>query len=226
MRSGESRGFSQVLQLDDNIQKVGLVSCLDPRWRVRGDLDLFDLLRDFSAATNAAMLGAQLNSVQPSQSERVIRPGYPYSCFVEQVGPYRQPYYGPFEDDVMHALDYARGDSPVTAGVVPLLRYQKVSGGTTGMRAHYDASRGLELPRRYPENATLRMGPRTSGPKETARGMRHYLNTKGFTPVKVLDQELFSRAHARLAEWLEEAREQYSRMSRESMRSRGAGNRR
>lgn len=208
MRTAEERGYDAVLQMDDNVEVIGLLNANQPAFR--SALDPGTLLRclaDLCLSTNSFMTGAQLSSVVPKGYTTLLRPGYPYSVFVERTGPGRMPYYGPFEDDIMHALEYARHGGPArTAGVVDVIRYNKehkARGG--GMRTAYNAARGLEIANRYPENVRIGMGPRTSGSKDSRRGVRHFLNTKGFTPVTVTDPARFTAADAILRQGVADA---------------------
>lgn len=197
MRSAEDRGYDAVLQLDDNVQVIGLLNANQPAFRsaLSPGVLLWTLV-ELTLSTNSYMTGAQLSSVVPKGMTALMRPGYPYSVFVERTGPGRLPYYGPFEDDIMHALEYALHGGPGrTATVVDLIRYNKehkARGG--GMRAQYNTARGLEIANRYPRNVRIGMGPRTSGTKDAERGVRHFLNTQGFTPVKVTDPARFQAA--------------------------------
>lgn len=204
MRSAEERGYDAVLQMDDNVTTLALLNSTQPAYQEALDAgSLLAILRDLALSTNSYMTGAQLNSILPTGLVAVMRPGYPYSVFVEKTGPGRMPYYGPFEDDIMHALEYARHGGPGrTATVVDVIRYNKEYKGKGGMRTQYNAARGLEIARRYPENARIALGSKSSSPRDTERGVRHFLNTKGFTPVRVLDEALFLDANQRLRDGL------------------------
>ena len=197
MQTAEDRGYDAVLQMDDNVEVIGLLNANQPAFRSALSAGtLLHLLAEVCLSTNSYMTGAQLSSVVPKGLTALIRPGYPYSVFVERTGPGRMPYYGPFEDDIMHALEYARHGGPHrTAAVVDVIRYNKEHKARSGgMRSAYDATRGLEISRRYPENVRIGMGPRTSGSKDSERGVRHFLNTKGFTGVTVTDLPRFTAA--------------------------------
>lgn len=201
MRTAQERGFDAVLQLDDNILEVGPISATRPAYRtVTSTSEMYRILAELSASTNAATLGFQLSSVVPKRVAPTLRPGYPYSSFMEKTGPGRLPYYGPFEDDIMHALEYGlKGGPGRTAGVIDYLTYAKESSNTGGMRGHYSSTRGLEIAKRYPKNVTLSVGRRTSSPNDDSVGVRHWLNTNGFTPIRVLDRERYTAAAADVA---------------------------
>lgn len=200
MRTAEARGYDAVLLLDDNVKALApvhaeLIECR----RTMSPGAMLRLLVDLCLSTNARMCGAQLNSVPYSMNSKVLRPGYPYSVYVERTGPGRMPYYGPFEDDIMHALDYALHGGPNrTAAVADPLRYVKTSvrHNTGGMRKHYTGQRGLEIARRYPKNVTLKVTRATSSPADRsgARAVRHILRTTGFTPIRVTDPDLYAKA--------------------------------
>ena len=197
-------GYDAVLQLDDNIIKVGpLHANRFFKARILEIPQIADLLTELAFSTTAQTIGGQLNSVQAPKKVRIIRPGFPYSLFIEKVAG-RMPYYGPFEDDVMHSLEYALHGGPGrTAAVVDAFRYVKESASKTGMRTHYNTERGLELARRYPNNARLIVGARTSSPNEKARGIRHHLNTRGFTPVRITDPERYQVTQDRIIRVIE-----------------------
>lgn len=229
MRTAEERGYDAVLQMDDNVRKIGLLNPTQPAYAsVRDPGILLRLLCEVALSTNGWMTGAQLSSVIPKGMTRLVRPGYPYSVFVERCGPGRMPYYGPFEDDIMHALEYARNGGPNrSATVLEVIRYHKDSGGSSGMRKHYNASRGLEIANRYPENVRIGIGPRTSSPAGTSQGqgVRHFLNTRGFTPVLVTDPDRYLAADTALRQGVAEALEARRVWDHKKIASRAAGGR-
>lgn len=226
MRTAEERGYEAVLQMDDNVHTIAVCNSTQPAYREALPAgEVLRILTDLALSTNARMCGAQLNSAPPEGLVSVIRPGYPYSVFVERTGPGRMPYYGPFEDDIMHALEYALHGGPNrTAAVVDTLRYNKeYKAGSGGMRTAYNAERGLEIARRYPKNARIAMGRRSSSPRETQQGVRHFLTTKGFTPVRVIDLDRFTDADARLREALARGVELKREQDRRKIVRRAAG---
>lgn len=221
MRSAQYRGFDLVLQLDDNIRYAGTLNCTRSRTYPFVQVpDLVRIGRDLVWSTNVMMGGFQLNSAltpKMQQSLKTIRPGYPYSFFFEKTGPGRMPYYGPFEDDIMHALEYALNGGPHrTAAVIDAFSYLKESKSKTGMRGHYNAERGLEIAGRYPRNVVLRESKRTNSPSEPSseRGVRHLLNTRGFTPVRIRDREVFTAAQADLVSLVRQSEEALHTLAR------------
>lgn len=227
MRTGERGGFDLVLQLDDNVTHVGVIEATSHRYRTPGRTfaEQVHIMAELAMSTNAATLGMQLNSVVPRKRARTLRPGYPYSIFLEKCGAGRLPYFGPFEDDVMHSLEYARRGTQ-TSAVMDTFVYHKKGGGKTGMRRYYDPTRGLELAKRYPENAKLIISRRTSSPKQRMKenlGVRHVLNVKGFNPVKINNQERFATAEGEVHRLVNEAMAQFVIESRKVVAGRASG---
>lgn len=220
-RTAEERGYDAVLQLDDNVKRLGVVGAHRPFYReISSTLEIVSIMAELSASTNASMLGIRLDSIPPSARTKVLRPGFPYSFFIEKVGAGRLPYYGPFEDDIMHALDYGLSGGSQTAALIESISYVKDSASKSGMRSHYNPQRGLEIARRYPRNVSLVHALRTSGPKETERGVRHTLRTTGFSPVRVIDSPRYARVRDHLTGLLAGARQARSMANRKKMRDR------
>lgn len=223
MRTGEARGYDMVLQVDDNIGRVGVIDCKRAASHLAvSPAGVVGLVRDIAWATNVSMMGIQLNAVGPAGSGRqLVRVGFPYSLFVEKTGPGRMPWVGPFEDDIMHALEYGLHGGPSrTVALLPMFKYDKQTGGGDGMRKHYDPTRGLQLAKRYPNNATLRVSKKSVSPTDRQRGIRHLLNTKGFTPVRVTDCEMFQQATARAERYVADFTTEFHASNREKIRTR------
>lgn len=198
MRTGEERGYDLVFQLDDNVQYVAPYSA--PRAGVLPSTNIAKMAEAMIGvimSTNLHMCGFQLSSVVPPKKAKLVRAGFPYSMFMEKTGQGRMPYYGPFEDDIMHAMEYGlNGGRGRTAGLIPGLTYKKESKSKTGMRSHYNHERGLELVRRYPQNAKLVVSNSTSSPTQVdgQKSVRHRVNSRGFTPIVVTDRDQFDQA--------------------------------
>lgn len=223
VRDAARRGFKHVLQLDDNVLRINTALAGSRSENTVGAtaVECVNVLLGMAASTNAAMCGMQLSALRPNTAKRIVRPGYPYSVFVETITPHRVPYYGPFEDDIMHALDYALSPSPMTAAVVPGLVYVKESKPTSGgMRSNYTVERGLGLVQHFPKNAVLMETSRTSSVMETERGIRHRLNTNGFTPVQVTDDALYDRSRDALLALTERTYRDITEHRRGKMRKR------
>lgn len=220
MQTAEARGYDLVLQLDDNVINFGPVDSTRTHY-YRDILQPADSVRvmvEIACSTNLSMFGAQLSSIQQPPTAAPVRVGFPYSFFLEKTGSGRMPYYGPFEDDIMHAMEYGLNGGPKrTAGLTQAINYMKENKSKTGMRKHYNAERGLELVRRYPRNAQLVQGPASSSPTSKGRGVRHMLNTKGFTPIRVTDRPRYEKACSDLEHLVGIARDRIAEEARKKI---------
>jgi hypothetical protein len=205
-RIAEQRGYWAVLQLDDNLRDLRLFTgygMTSPFTYMNGGLGLFaDLLAAVTLSTNSVMTGAALDAVEPSsaiRSRQLARPGFPYSLFIERLGPGREEWYGPTEDDILHAYQYATNPSPATAAIVTPLHYIKVPGGGTGMRAHYDHGRAAGLQRAAPEMAAIRVLTAHANGRGQPR-VFHQMKAGAIAsraPLAVTDRDLYLAAVAR-----------------------------
>jgi hypothetical protein len=192
------------MQLDDNLIRLTLCRGTGAAGRIideNGSLGLYaDLLSAFVLSTNVRSAGAAMEAGSPTRSDaaRLIRPGFPYSCFVEQVGEGREHWYGPFEDDITHAFQYGDRADGVTTALVPALRYKKEHKSTTGMRGKYDVTRSVQLQRLMPQGAKI--GIRAT--KSNGRGGPRVFHTMSpgaiRNPVRVQDRALYRSAGDRI----------------------------
>lgn len=210
-REAERLGCWGVLQLDDNINWLGVVRGTGYSRRfaeAHGGLGLFaDLLAAVALSTNARTVGAQLDAVSPSVTSysKVARAGFPYSLFVERVGEGREPWYGPFEDDITHSFQYGTRADGATAAVVPLLHYKKETKSRTGMRASYNHTRAVQLQRIFPESAKVGVRATRSNGRGDPRVFHTMLAGAIRNPLTVQDPDLFRAVATKLtdlaAEW-------------------------
>lgn len=204
----ERRGCWGVLQIDDNVTMLALQRGSRAAYQVirdAGSLGFFaDVLGALSLSTNARMVGAQLQAAA-SSSSTLLRPGFPYSMFVERVGTGREPWYGPFEDDITHALQYGSRADGATAAVVASLRYTKESRSTSGMRSAYNHERSKQLQRLFPEGAKVGVRKTKSNGLGDPRVFHTMPRGAIRNPVTVTDPALFSavkgEVQRRTAEW-------------------------
>jgi hypothetical protein len=163
-REAERRGCWAVLQLDDNIDWLCFLRGTGASKQIvtrHGGMALFlDLLAGVTLSTNAAFVGASTDYTSPStkQAQVIARPGFPYSCYIERVGPGREEWFGPYEEDILHALQYGNRSDGVTAAVMPSLHYKKNTSNTKGgNRPHYGptSQRAVGLQRLFPEAAKV-----------------------------------------------------------------------
>jgi hypothetical protein len=197
-RLAEERGCWAVMQLDDNINRLQCFTSYAAAVRVvrnHGSLGMFaDVLAAVTLSTNGRMVGGYLDSVNPEPSQlKVSRVGFPYSLFIEVTGDGREPWVGPFEDDITHAYQYGDNASSDTTLLVPALRYKKESSSRTGMRARYTGERAVPLQRMFPESAKIGIRKAHSN----GRGGSRVFHTMGRgalrTPMVITDRELYGR---------------------------------
>ena len=207
----ERRGCWGVLQLDDNIDAIGVLHAayawgIDTA-RAHGGMGLVvDLLSAVALATNSWMTGARLNSVGiPANVRALARTGFPYSAFIEKVGPDREHWKGPFEDDIMHAFQYGTRADGATAAVVPLLAYNKEYASASGMRKAYDPTRAVALQRMFPQSAHLTVKKSKSNGQGGPRVFHHMNSDAIRNPLRVTDRDLYLRAAGRGAALITEA---------------------
>lgn len=159
------------------------------------------------------MVGANLDAI-PYVKLQIARAGFTYSMFVEKVGPGREPWYGPFEDDITHAFQYGiRADGST---LLPLLRYMKTGvreakqGRSSGMRVAYDNSRAVQLQRIFPESAKINIRAKHANGKGEPRIFHTMLPGAIRNPMVVTDPQLFgavkSRMEGLLLAWREESK--------------------
>lgn len=198
----ERRGCWGVLQLDDNVLRLAVFRGGGAGYDLgrRYGLTLYaDLLAAVALSTNGRMVGAALESLPQGQLV-TARAGFPYSVFVERVGADREPWFGPFEDDVTHAFQYGTRADGATAALVPALRYKKESRSKSGMRGNYDYTRAVQLQRIFPESAKIGVRRRLSNGKGSPRVFHTMLAGAIRNPLRVHDSVLFGAVKARLEE--------------------------
>jgi len=207
-REAERRGCWAVLQLDDNIDRLGFwmdYASLRLIAESRGLAYFAEIIAAVLLSTNAAMAGAQLTSVAPARREAIVaRAGFCYSLFGEKVGNGRVEWQGPYEDDIMHALQYATAPGGRTAAIIPLLRYHKEYVRKTGMRAHYDGSRAAGLQRMFPETARILNKASTSNGLGDARIFHQMSPLARRAPLAVTDKGLYDVTRAEIAVVMQE----------------------
>jgi hypothetical protein len=203
-REAERRGCWGVLQLDDNIRQLYFLR--NTRGgalvvRDRGGFGWYlDLLAGVVLATNARMVAPSLGSIGEAEY-RVARTGFPYSAFVEQVGHGREEWFGPYEDDILHALQYADRADGATTALLTLPRYQKLSNVETGrgtrdlsgMRGQYTHDRARMLQRLQPQAAKVQVRRTTSNGRGEPRVFHQMPAGALRNPLVVTDRERYDR---------------------------------
>lgn len=224
----ERRGCWGVLQLDDNIQKVSIVNDTPNGFEIdrrHGELaGVMDSLAAVTLSTNGHMVGAQLSAVG-TIDKKLSRPGFPYSCFIEKVGEGRENWYGPFEDDITHALQYGTRADNSTALVVGHWKYCKEFNSKSGMRKKYNNERAVQLQRIFPESAELVIqtaksnGVKGDG-KANARVFHKLRRGAIRNPQVVLDKDLYCRWASFMRDEVKEYAGLFKEMNREKSRRR------
>lgn len=193
-REAERRGCWGVLMLDDNIDRIMFVRDTRGGNAVISDLGGFsffvDMLAGVSLSTNAWTVGAQLSSI-PEPEFKIARPGFPYSLFIERVGEGREEWYGPFEDDITHSLQYGDRADGATAAIVPMIRYHKENTSKTGMRGKYNHERSRSLQRLQPHVAKVGVRATRSNGQGEARVFHSMPAGAIRNPLAVHDHDLY-----------------------------------
>jgi hypothetical protein len=213
----EQQGAWAVLLLDDNLRRLFLMfmnrACTSRLAARHGGLGLFaDLLAAVALSTNGQMVGAALSAAPPSADPGTMaRPGFPYSLYLERLDlPPREPYYGPTEDDILHAIAYGANHTNATAALVPPLRYVKAAKQAGGMRDHYDATRSVGLQRMAP--AVTRISAQRSHANGMGAGRVFHTMTRDAirTPLVVFDRQLWDQARAAITGLADEFAAEYA----------------
>lgn len=213
-RLAVERGCWAVLQLDDNILTLqAFISSCRAGARVvheHGGLALYaDLLAAVTLSTNSRMTGAKLGSLNPhNEVGQFARTGFPYSLFVERVDvDDRPPYYGPIEEDILHAYHYGVQPDDATSALVYPITYAKehARSAKTGMRPHYQNQRrsaGLQLA--APSMVNVGVHKAHSNGRGDPRVFHRMRADALRTPLVVRDRELFEAARERCVQLRDE----------------------
>jgi|SRR5215831_7704310 len=201
VRLAAERGFWAVLQLDDNLARLGAFFGGQPGVEVvrrRGGLGFYaDILAAVTLATNSKMTGASLDAVHPGSQVGVFaRAGFPYSLFIERADreDERLPYFGPIEEDILHAYQYGSGADDATAALVLPLHYRKDMSVGGGMRPGYaDHKRTVGIQRVAPDAVKLGVRAKHANGRGGPR-VFHTLRPWAWTPLAVYDEPLYLAA--------------------------------
>lgn len=200
-REAERRGCWGVLMLDDNLDRIMFVRDTRGGNAVIANLGGFaffvDMLAAVALSTNARTVGAQLSSI-PEPEFKIARPGFPYSCFIERVGEGREEWYGPYEDDITHSLQYGDRADGTTAAIVPMIRYHKENTSKTGMRSAYNHERSKMLQALQPHVAKVGVKATRSNGQGTARVFHSMPAGAIRNPLAVHDHDLYASARQAL----------------------------
>lgn len=190
----KSQGKKYAMQFDDNIIyfSLGKVASNKKTHSIYAEKYMkkcIEQMINIMESTNIGFLGMNLNCT-PSTEKNILRTGYAYSCFIENVNA-NIHWRGPFDDDVLHNLDF-NTSGKYTNGVLAIYGYGKESKSNTGMRKKYSeyvVQRAMGTANLYPDYVGLGIRPKANG-----RGKRIYHSFKKNMNhnIRVTNKELFN----------------------------------
>lgn len=207
-----SQGKKYAMQFDDNIVSfsIGKVST------TKGTKDLYaekylpkciQQMIDIMESTNVGFLGMNLQAV-PITDKSIIRTGYAYSCFIENVTA-NIHWRGPFDDDVLHNLDF-NTSGKYTNGIMAVYGYGKESSSNTGMRKKYSEyviQRAMGTSNLYPDYVGVGIRPKANG---LGKRIYHSFKKNMNHNIRVKDAEAFTKVlndiKNTVTEWRKEAK--------------------
>lgn len=156
------------VQLDDNIKDIYVrrdtIKRYDQdQWLYPFLSELIQHMRNICDSTNIGFLGLSMGAI-PAAQKRILRVGYAYSFFMENVEA-NIPWRGPFDDDVTHNLDFNHSGN-YTCALLTLFTYGKESKSKTGMRKMYDKyqkQRPMGVANIYPEHVKVGIVQKANG---------------------------------------------------------------
>lgn len=187
-------GKKYAVQLDDNIIHLSIGK---RPFRV-GDKAYFCMdyipnmiehMRDICESTNIGFLGLGMGTATPTFESKILRVGYAYSFFMENVEA-NIPWRGPFDDDVLHNLDFNHSGK-YTNALVTAYGYGKETKSKTGMRGaynKYEAIRPIGTANIYPDHIGVGVAAKANGKD---RRFYHIFRKAMHQNIKVTDKELF-----------------------------------
>lgn len=203
-------GVKYAVQLDDNIIVLSVakrnVSPKDNEYFCREYLPkVIRIMRDICESTNIGMLGIGMGQATPNIETKILRNGYAYSFFMENVEA-NIHWRGPFDDDILHNLDFNHSGI-YTNALLNAFGYAKETKSKTGMRKAYDkwvAIRPVGTANLYPDHVGVGIKPKANG-----RGMRfyHVFKQRLHQNIKIRDgkkfSEIMNEIRGIVAEWRE-----------------------
>lgn len=162
------QGKKYAMQLDDNIiyfsiskaqTKINTKKLYAEKYFPK----IIKNMKQIMEHTNIGFLGMTLGAT-PSNEKKIIRTGYAYSCFIENVEA-NINWRGPFDDDVLHNLDF-NTNGKYTNALCSVFGYGKESKSKTGMRQTYDkyvVQRAMGVSNLYPDYVGVGIKPKANG---------------------------------------------------------------
>lgn len=163
-----SEGKKYAMQLDDNILvfAIGKLATTNPTKEIFAKEYLPAMIKEMIAimeSTNIGLLGMNLFAT-PTTESKLLRTGYAYSCFIENVNA-NIHWKGPFDDDVLHNLDF-NTSGIYTNALLAAFGYGKESSSNTGMRQKYvefALQRAMGTSNLYPDYIGIGIRPKANG---------------------------------------------------------------
>ena len=187
-------GIKYAVQLDDNISDL----FLGDRLVNKSDMPMFAqaylprmirAMRDVCESTNIGFLGMTLGLATPTREKALLRNGYAYSFFMENVEA-NIPWRGPFDDDVLHNLDFNHSGT-YTCALLGAFGYKKETKSKTGMRMMYDKYvhlRPAGTHNIYPDHIGVGNRPKANG---TGKRFYHTFKKPLHKNIKVTNRQEF-----------------------------------
>lgn len=192
LEDAKKNGKKYAYQLDDNIVIFGAgkihTTGKTKEYYARNILPkVFEHLYRMCECTNIGYMGIVLGAT-PTVEKKILRNGYAYSCFIENVEADIK-WRGPFDDDVLHNLDFNHSGT-YTNAVLSAYHYTKESKSNTGMRAAYDKwghIRPIATSQIYPDHVQCGLATKANG-----QHMRFYHKLKPpHRNVRIKDEAAF-----------------------------------
>lgn len=191
----KSQGKKYAMQFDDNIiyfslGKVATTKNTKDIYCENYMKKCIEQMINIMESTNIGFLGMNLNAT-PSTEKKILRTGYAYSAFIENVTA-NIHWRGPFDDDVLHNLDF-NTSGKYTNALLAVYGYGKESTSNTGMRKKYSeyvVQRAMGTSNLYPDYVGLGIRPKANG-----KGKRIYHSFKKSMNynIRVTNKELFEK---------------------------------
>ncbi len=152
--------------------------------------NMLQIMENLCECTNIGFLGMNLFAV-PIADNKLLRNGYAYSAFIENLEA-NIHWRGPFDDDVLHNLDFYHSGKYTNAILTPF-GYGKESKSNTGMRKKYkefEAQRPLGTANIYPEYVGVGIKSKANG---RDKRVYHIFRKTFKNNIRIKDKVLFDK---------------------------------
>lgn len=151
---------------------------------------MIEQMRDICDSSNIGMLGLEMLAT-PSFEKMILRSGYAYSFFMENVDA-NIHWRGPFDDDVTHNLDFNHSGK-FTNALLTGYGYAKESKSNTGMRQAYGVwakERPAGVANLYPDHVGIGVKPKANG---TGKRFYHVFKQPLHSNIVITNEDLFNK---------------------------------